>query len=88
MKEILFVIKIETSLMQPLSMMFTLNNGDYKDIIELRQMIELEAVKLAAIRATEEELEELKMISQRLTKKMKFITKAKLIKKSIIKLLA
>lgn len=61
--------KIETSLMQPLSMMFTLNNGDYKDIIELRQMIELEAVKLAAIRGTEEELEELKMISQRLTKK-------------------
>ncbi|MEG2788107.1 MAG: FadR/GntR family transcriptional regulator [Romboutsia sp.] len=55
---------IEASLIQPLSMMFTLNNGSYEDILELRSMIELEAVKLAAIRGSEEELEELKIISQ------------------------
>lgn len=58
---------IESSLIQPLSMMFILNNGSYEDILELRNMIELEAVKLAAIRGTEEEFEELKMISQNLT---------------------
>ncbi|SCI71764.1 Pyruvate dehydrogenase complex repressor [uncultured Clostridium sp.] len=57
---------IESSLIQPLSMMFILNNGSYEDILELRNMIELEAVKLAAIRGTEEEFEELKMISQNL----------------------
>lgn len=58
---------IESSLIQPLSMMFILNNGSYEDILELRNMIELEAVKLAAIRGTEEEFEELKIISQNLT---------------------
>ena len=57
---------IESSLIQPLSMMFILNNGSYEDILELRNMIELEAVKLAAIRGTEEEFKELKMISQNL----------------------
>ena len=58
---------IESSLIQPISMMFILNNGSYEEILELRNMIELEAVKLAAIRGTEEEFEELKMISQNLT---------------------
>ncbi|AUN14947.1 GntR family transcriptional regulator [[Clostridium] sordellii] len=66
---------IETSLIQPLSMMFILNNGSYEDILELRSMIELEAVKLAATRGTEEEFEELKKISQELTRNDKIYNK-------------
>lgn len=67
--------KIEASLIQPISMMFTLNNGNYNDIMELRSMIELEAVKLAAVRGTEEEFNELKMISQKLTDNDKICNK-------------
>jgi len=70
--------KIESSLIQPLSMMFTLNNGSYEDIIELRRIVELEAVKLAAIRGTEEEFEDLKMITQRLIGNDKICNKAEI----------
>lgn len=70
--------KIESSLIQPLSMMFTLNNGSYEDIIELRRIVELEAVKLAAIRGTEEEFEDLKIITQRLMGNDKICNKAEI----------
>ncbi|GAA0704980.1 FadR/GntR family transcriptional regulator [Paraclostridium ghonii] len=70
--------KIESSLIQPLSMMFTLNNGTYEDIIELRRIIELEAVKLAAIRGTEEEFEDLKIITQRLMENDEICDKAEI----------
>jgi GntR family transcriptional regulator, transcriptional repressor for pyruvate dehydrogenase complex len=66
---------IESSLIQPISMMFMLNNGNYEDILELRSMLELEAVKLAAIRGSEEEFEELKIISQNLTDNNKICDK-------------
>ncbi|MEW9078495.1 FadR/GntR family transcriptional regulator [Terrisporobacter glycolicus] len=42
----------DKSLLQPLSMMFKLNNGKYKDIFELRKVLEVENARLAAIRAT------------------------------------
>lgn len=47
----------ENNLFEPLSIMFMLEKGDTKEIIELRKIIEVETVVLAADRITEEELE-------------------------------
>lgn len=49
----------DKSLLQPLSMMFKLNNGKYKDIFELRKVLEVENARLAAIRATDMDCREL-----------------------------
>lgn len=49
----------EKSLLQPLSMMFKLNNGKYQDIFELRKVLEVENARLAAIRATDMNCREL-----------------------------
>ena len=49
----------EESLLQPLSMMFKLNNGKYKDIFELRKVLEVENARLAALRATDMDCREL-----------------------------
>lgn len=49
----------EKSLLQPLSMMFKLNNGKYQDIFELRKVLEVENARLAAIRATDMDCREL-----------------------------
>ena len=37
---------IEKSLLQPLSMMFKLNNGSWSDIFELRNILEIECARL------------------------------------------
>lgn len=47
----------ENNLFEPLSIMFMLEKGHPKEIIELRKIIEVETVALAAQRITEEELE-------------------------------
>lgn len=47
----------ENNLFEPLSIMFMLEKGDTKEIIELRKIIEVETVALAAARISEEELE-------------------------------
>lgn len=52
----------EKSLLQPLSMMFKLNNGKMRDVFELRQLLEIENVVLAAKRATILNCRELQMI--------------------------
>lgn len=50
---------IEKSLLQPLSMMFKLNNGSFSDIYELRSILEIECARLSAIRATDMDCREL-----------------------------
>ena len=55
---------------EPLSVMFMLNNGDPRDIFELRQVIEMEAVSIAAgnvkKEGREEEIKELNDLVQKL----------------------
>ncbi|MGM9532532.1 FadR/GntR family transcriptional regulator [Intestinibacter sp.] len=50
---------VEKSLLQPLSMMFKLNNGSFSDIYELRSILEIECARLSAIRATDMDCREL-----------------------------
>lgn len=49
----------ERSLLQPLSMIFKLNNGKSQDIFELRKVLEIEISRLAANRATNTDCREL-----------------------------
>ncbi len=58
----------EKSLLQPLSMMFKLNNGQYKDIFELRKVLEVENAKLAALRSTDMDCRELLTIVEEMEK--------------------
>ena len=55
---------IEKSLLQPLSMMFKLNEGSWSDIFELRNVLEIECARLSALRATELDCRELLDIVQ------------------------
>ncbi|WP_455541836.1 FadR/GntR family transcriptional regulator [Intestinibacter sp.] len=50
---------IEKSLLQPLSMMFRLNEGSWSDIFELRNILEIECARLSALRATDLDCREL-----------------------------
>lgn len=59
------------SLLQPLSMMFKLNNGKYKDIFELRKVLEVENARLAAIRATDMDCRELLSIVEEMEEESK-----------------
>lgn len=52
-------INPEKSLLQPLSMIFKLNNGKSQDIFELRKVLEIESARLAANRATNIDCREL-----------------------------
>ncbi|MCC3866930.1 FadR/GntR family transcriptional regulator [Terrisporobacter mayombei] len=61
----------EKSLLQPLSMMFKLNNGEYKDIFELRKVLEVENARLAAIRATDMDCRELLSIVKEMEEESK-----------------
>lgn len=53
---------VNKSLIEPLSLIFKLNNGSWEDVIELRQALELETVKFASKRVTKEEADEMKFI--------------------------
>ncbi|OJT84764.1 GntR family transcriptional regulator, partial [Clostridioides difficile] len=53
---------IEKTLIEPLSMIFKLNNGTLEDILELRIILEIEIAKLASKRITSSEVIELKHI--------------------------
>ncbi|SCH12639.1 FadR/GntR family transcriptional regulator [Romboutsia sp. 1001713B170207_170306_H8] len=53
---------INKSLIEPLSLLFKLNNGSWHEVIELRQALELEAVKFASERITNREVMELENI--------------------------
>ena len=55
-------INIEKSLIEPLSMIFKLNDGTWQNVLEFRELLELQTVKIAAIRATDKECMELKNI--------------------------
>ncbi len=61
-------INQEKSLLQPLSMMFTLNNGKDQDILELRRVLEIESCRLAVNRVTEKDCNELKTILDKMEK--------------------
>lgn len=54
--------KFENSLFEPLSIMFMLHESTPKDIIEVRMIIELEAVAAAANKITDEELASLAIL--------------------------
>ncbi|EOD01546.1 FadR/GntR family transcriptional regulator [Caldisalinibacter kiritimatiensis] len=54
--------KIEDNLFEPLSVMFMLNKGNPIDILEVRKIIEVEAVTLASERIKQEELKELERL--------------------------
>lgn len=56
----------EDNLLEPLSIMFMLEGSNSQDIWELRKTIEVEAAGLAAKRITDEQLEELKELLNRL----------------------
>jgi GntR family transcriptional repressor for pyruvate dehydrogenase complex len=56
----------ENNLFEPLSMMFMLEKGDPMEIIELRKIIEVETVALAATRITKEEIESIGKIIEEL----------------------
>ena len=56
------VESIEKSLLQPLSMMFKLNNGSWSDIFELRNILEIECARLCSLRATDLDCRELESI--------------------------
>lgn len=53
---------IESSMLEPLSVMFVLSGGKPLDILELRKIIEVESARLAAQRIDGDEKEELKEI--------------------------
>jgi GntR family transcriptional repressor for pyruvate dehydrogenase complex len=58
--------KIESSFFEPLSVMFMLNKGKAKDVLELRMAIEIEAAVLAAARINDEECQELQQLMKSL----------------------
>ena len=60
------LFNIEKSLLQPLSMMFKLNEGSWSDIFELRNVLEIECARLSALRATELDCRELLDIIQKM----------------------
>ncbi len=55
-----------TNWLEPISLMFKLNNGTFEDILEIRDIIEGEAARLAALRITPEQKLELEEILARL----------------------
>ena len=59
---------IEKSLLQPLSMMFKLNNGTWSDIYELRSVLEIECARLTALRATDLDCRELVSLVKKMEK--------------------
>ncbi len=62
-----FVKDSNTAIMlEPLSIMFKLNNGTFNDILEIRIILEVEAVGLAAQRISAEDLEKLKALIKEL----------------------
>lgn len=56
----------ENNLVESLSMLFLLNQINYKEISELRRVLETQAILLAIDQATEEELKEIEKISLKL----------------------
>lgn len=54
--------------LEPLSLIFTLKNGKFRDILEIRNILEIEAAGLAAERITEDEKEVLKDLLDKLLK--------------------
>ncbi|BDR66586.1 FadR/GntR family transcriptional regulator [Clostridium tetani] len=56
----------EDGLIEPLSVMFMLQNSKSEEILELRKIIEVGTIKLAAKRITESELEELNELKEKL----------------------
>lgn len=57
---------VENSFFQPLSVLFMLNNGRSKDILELRVIIEVQIAGLAARRMTDEHKRELEELMSKL----------------------
>ncbi|MGL5315991.1 MAG: FadR/GntR family transcriptional regulator [Peptostreptococcaceae bacterium] len=57
---------VEKSLIEPLSIMFKLNEGTWDHILELREVLELQTAKIAAEKATDEEVRELGELIQRM----------------------
>lgn len=57
---------MDDNVFQPLSVLFMLNNGKFENVLELREVLEIESVSLAVGRATPEDIEDLKALIQAL----------------------
>lgn len=55
-------VNFDKTLIEPLSVVFMLNKGKPRDILELRNILEIETVSLAALRINEEEIKELEEV--------------------------
>lgn len=53
---------LDDNIFQPLSLLFMLNQGRFENVLELREVLELECVSLAVERATAEDISELKTL--------------------------
>lgn len=53
---------LDDNVFQPLSILFMLNQGKFENVLELREVLEIESVSLAVERGTKEEIEELKAL--------------------------
>ena len=69
----------EKSLLQPLSIMFKLNNGKQRDVFELRKVLEIENARLAATRATDMECRELLTIVEEMEEESKGLNRNKVL---------
>ncbi len=58
--------RFDDALVEPLSMMFVLNESHPREIVDLRQIIEVESAYRAAERITDEDIEELRGIVEQL----------------------
>ncbi|WMM24363.1 FadR/GntR family transcriptional regulator [Tissierella sp. MB52-C2] len=53
---------VNSTILKSISIAYKLNNGTIEDILELRHSLEIQAVRTASIKATEEQIEELEVI--------------------------
>lgn len=53
---------VNSTILKSISIAYKLNNGTIEDILELRHSLEIQAVRTAAIKATEDQIEELEAI--------------------------
>lgn len=63
--------RFDDALVEPLSLMFMLNESHPKEIVDLRKIIEVESAYRAAERITDEEIEELRGVIQQLRQRTK-----------------
>lgn len=59
---------ISKTILKSISIAYKLNNGTVEDILELRHCLEVQAVRTAALKATDEQIKEMEDIIEKMTK--------------------